>query len=125
MSQGLEASESLAQGTQRERRSRQEPKGQERGQEVRRGREGGARGGGELTELGADLGVSHWDRNQAFSRGDWSADATLRSLPCGSPPRPALGRGSDRVGGSLRGRERWAPSLLLEVVHRHAGIIPI
>lgn len=125
MSQGLEASESLAQGTQRERRSRQEPKGQERGQEVRRGREGGARGGGELTELGANLGVSHRDHNQAFSRGDWSADATLRSLPCGSPPRPALGRGSDRMGGSLRGRERWAPSLLLEVVHRHAGIIPI
>lgn len=125
MSQGLEASESLAQGTQRERRSRQELKVQERGQEVRRGRKGGARGGGELTRAGCRPRCLSPGRNQAFSRGDWSADATLRSLPCGSPPRPALGRGSDRVGGSLRGRERWAPSLLLEVVHRHAGIIPI
>lgn len=66
MSQGLEASESLAQGTQRERRSRQELKVQERGQEVRLGREGGARGGGELTELGADLGVSHRDVTRRF-----------------------------------------------------------
>lgn len=44
MSQGLEASESLAQGTQRERRSRQELKVQERRQAGKEGR--GSRGRG-------------------------------------------------------------------------------
>lgn len=80
MSQGLEASESLAQGTQRERRSQHKLKMQERSQEGRcRRRERCSRGRGD--ELGGDVGVALvWSRLSLA----WTI---TRRFPMGTSPQ--------------------------------------